>query len=988
MPTVNKQAFEKLIAQCLIRDRHSFRRRNAQAKTAADRARLNDNILASCQKVDARRNGLPNIHYPENLPVSEKAEDICALIKKHQVLIVAGETGSGKSTQLPKICLAAGQGIFGQIAHTQPRRIAARAIAARLAEELKVDLGKGVGYRVRFEEKCSEQDYIRVLTDGMLLAEAQTDHFLNQYDTIIIDEAHERSLNIDFLFGVIKQLLQKRKDLKVIITSATIDTEKFSKHFNDAPIISVTGRTYPVEVRYQTPADETTRSDRQTNEAILEAINRLFKTKVGNTLVFLPGEREIREAQRFLSRQMKLGIEILPLYARLAGKEQARLFRPSHATRVILSTNVAETSLTLPGIDYVVDVGLARISRYNPGRRVNTLPIERVSKAAANQRKGRCGRVKNGICVRLYSEEDFISREDFTAPEVLRTALTAVVLALKSRRLGEPEDFGFIDPPERKQLNAARQELKFLGALTDDNQLTNIGHALAKLPVDPRIGRMLYAAAHVEHCLPEMTILAASLEIPDPRLVPHESMQGAREHHKEQAKGRCDFFALLDLYARYSKQKKALSRKPLMNWCERHYLAPSRMREWQDLVKRLGRELSAFNTQKEHPQPASEEAVHRALLTGLLDQIAMKTDKGLYTGTFGKQLSIFPGSALSKTAPKWIMSAEMMETSQLFARTVAPIKTSWIETLAADLIRHEYSEPAWSQKSGHVLAFQRGYFLNLPIFSGRKKQYSHINPEEARALFIRDALVPGEINGTFEFIEHNLDQIDTVVKLEHKIRRHDVLVSEQTLVDFYTERLPENVLSESSLRKWLRTLDEPALERLCLTEADILKRALSDDERDLPDTLEYKDHALPLDYQYAPGEQHDGISTRIPLPLLNQLSQADFDKLIPGYLLEKIEYLIKSLPKVLRKKLAPLPETIAFIHQPLKQDTRPLLEAMADMLNLRAGLRADLHSDLFIKPSDFKLDNLPEHLTMKLVLLDEAGDELGRANNLQALQSH
>ncbi|MEE9446710.1 MAG: helicase-related protein, partial [Arenicellales bacterium] len=403
MPTVNKQAFEKLIAQCLIRDRHSFRRRNAQAKTAADRARLNDNILASCQKVDARRNGLPNIHYPENLPVSEKAEDICALIKKHQVLIVAGETGSGKSTQLPKICLAAGQGIFGQIAHTQPRRIAARAIAARLAEELKVDLGKGVGYRVRFEEKCSEQDYIRVLTDGMLLAEAQTDHFLNQYDTIIIDEAHERSLNIDFLFGVIKQLLQKRKDLKVIITSATIDTEKFSKHFNDAPIISVTGRTYPVEVRYQTPADETTRSDRQTNEAILEAINRLFKTKVGNTLVFLPGEREIREAQRFLSRQMKLGIEILPLYARLAGKEQARLFRPSHATRVILSTNVAETSLTLPGIDYVVDVGLARISRYNPGRRVNTLPIERVSKAAANQRKGRCGRVKNGICVRLYS---------------------------------------------------------------------------------------------------------------------------------------------------------------------------------------------------------------------------------------------------------------------------------------------------------------------------------------------------------------------------------------------------------------------------------------------------------------------------------------------------------------------------------------------------------------------------------------------------------
>lgn len=968
---------EQSIDLCLIADRHAFRRRAARAKSAHQREALARDIAASTALAKKRQENLPRIHYPAELPVSEKADELTGLIEQHRVLVVAGETGSGKSTQLPKLCLDAGQGVFGQIAHTQPRRIAARAISSRLAEELKLDVGAGVGYRVRFDEKTSVGDYIRVLTDGMLLAEAQSDPFLNQYDTIIIDEAHERSLNIDFLLGFLKQLLQRRGDLKLIITSATIDTEKFSRHFDGAPIVNVSGRTYPVSVRYQAPEDEKTRSDRQTNLAILEALQGLFKQRPGHTLIFLPGEREIREAQHFLQQQLKSGIEVLPLYARLAGAQQAKLFRPSQTTRVILSTNVAETSLTLPGIDYVIDTGLARISRYSPGRRVNTLPIERISKAAADQRKGRCGRVKAGICVRLYSEEDFESREEFTAPEILRTALTGVVLSLKSRRLGEAEDFPFIDPPERRQWNAARQELKILDALDEDNALTPIGRSLARLPVDPRIGRMLYAAGEQENCLAEMTILAASLEIPDPRIIPHDAMQAARQLHRERAKDSCDFFALIHLYQAFHEQRKAKTRKQLMDWCQKNFLAPSRMREWLDLVKRLRGELGKFKYAI-NAEPAGQDAVHRALLCGLLDQIAMKSDKGTYTGTYGKQLAIFPGSALAKTAPKWIMAAEMVETSQLFARTVAPVKVGWVEEFAGNLMRHDYSEPHWSIKSGQVMAFQRGYFLSLPIFSGRRRPYAEVDPEEARAIFIREALVPGEINGRFDFIEHNLAQLEAVLKLEHKIRRHDVLVSDQTLANFYARQLPMDVLSESSLRKWLKALSDCTRRALCLEQDDLFKRELNRDELDLPDSMQQGDHQLPLDYYFGPGEAHDGISARIPLPLLNQLSQADFDKLVPGYLTEKIEHLIRSLPKAARKQLVPIPDTVAAVKHALQDDTGPLLESLASMLNQRANLR--------LSAADFKADGLPDHLTMKLVLVDEEGDELGRASALDKLQ--
>ncbi len=966
------------IDQCLIVDRFHLRRQLSRAKTSAEQKSIAVKIGTSIGKVENRRQALPLITYPPELPISENADELIRLIQQHRILVVAGETGSGKSTQLPKLCLAAGQGVFGQIAHTQPRRIAARSISTRLAEELELELGAGVGYRVRFDEKCSEADYIRVLTDGMLLAEAQTDRFLNQYDTIIVDEAHERSLNIDFLLGILQKLMQMRKDLKLIITSATIDTEKFSRHFNDAPIVNVSGRTYPVEVRYQPPEDEKTRGDRQTSQSILEAIHNLFKQRPGHTLVFLPGEREIRETQRFLERQLKSGIEVLPLYARLASAQQAKLFRPSQTIRIILSTNVAETSLTLPGIEYVIDTGLARISRYSPGRRVNTLPIERISKAAADQRKGRCGRVKAGICIRLFSEEDFLMREDYTAPEILRTALTGVVLSLKSRRLGEAEAFPFIDPPERKQWNAARQELRLLGALDHDHALSQIGKTLAKLPVDPRIGRMLYAAGESENCLAEMSILAASLEIPDPRIVPHETLQAARLHHLEQAKGSCDFFALLNLYGNFQSQRVMLTRKQLIAWCQKNYLAPARMREWQDLVKRLRQDIGVIKMSI-NKQPASEEAVHRALLCGLLDQIAMRSDKGRYTGTYGKQLAIFPGSALAKSTPKWIMAAEMVETSQLFARSVAPVKVGWIEEFAGPLIHHEYSEPYWSIKTGQVMAFQRGYFLNLPIFSGRRRPYSEVDPLESHALFIRDGLVTGELSRRFDFVEHNLARRDEVAKLEHKIRRHDLLVSDQTLANFYAHHLPESVLSESTLQKWLKSSRRKARDKLYLSKAQLLKRDLNRDELDLPDEIQHGDSRLPLDYHFSPGEADDGISAHIPLPLLNQLGQADFDKLVPGYLPEKIECLIRGLPKATRKKLAPLHETIAYANRQLKGDTRPLLDAIAAVLNARSGQR--------IMPNEFDLEALPQHLSMKLVLHDEQGDEMGRADGIKELQS-
>ncbi len=976
------------LQQCMIRDRHPLRQRITHAKNLTQQQAASDAVATSMQQAQRRLQNQLSVSYPENLPISARADELIALISKNQVVVVAGETGSGKSTQLPKLCLAAGRGIYGQIAHTQPRRIAARSIAERLAQELQCDLGKGVGYRVRFSEQCSDDDYIKVLTDGMLLSESDSDRFLNQYDTIIVDEAHERSLNIDLLLGLLKQLLVKRPDLKLLITSATIDTERFSQHFNNAPIVTVSGRTYPVELIYQPSENEKERSDKETNQGILRAIETLFKTRVGNTLVFLPGEREIREAMYFLEKHLKRGIEILPLYARLPAKEQSKLFRASSTPRVILSTNVAETSLTLPGIDYVVDTGYARISRYHASRRVNALPIERISQAAANQRMGRCGRVKNGRCIRLYSEEEFTTTPEYTAPEIKRTSLSGVVLTLHSRGLGEVAHFPFIDSPERRQINGAKQELQYLGALDSEGALTNIGKQLARMPVDPRIGRILWAAANEQNCLKQMIILAAALEIADPRLVPFDKMEAARQHHKEMGGDGSDFIALLSLWNTIQEQKATLSRNQFNKWCERNYLSIPRLREWNDLVRRLTTDLKLINKREPQNQIPKqdnsktglpEDAIHKALLTGLIDQVAMKGEKNEYQGTFAKQCAIFPGSQCHKAAPKWIVAAELVETGRLYARMVAPIKTSWIEELAPDLLRKEYSEPTWSAKAGQVMAFERAYLMSLPIYSGRRTPYAKINPIEARMLFIRDALVGNDLSQSPDFLTHNQSVIESVIKMEHKLRRHDVLVAPDALYAFYHALIPAKVYSQASLLKWWHGLPKPESEKLLMDEQQVMKRELGIElQQSLPDAIEIRGNRIDLDYQFKPGEFDDGITAKFPLPLLNQLSSADFDRLVPGYLPQKLELLIRSLPKALRKHCAPIAQTVATIKNRVEQDKRVLEQALAEALTETVGVK--------ISASDFDSNVVDDNLKIKLSVLDEEGDELATSADLSQLQ--
>ncbi len=975
-------AVESALTQCMISDRHGLRRRIQRAKCPKEQEKASLLLSKSAQKAQCRRDKMLVVSYPDNLPITAIADELVELIRQNQVVVVAGETGSGKSTQLPKLCLAAGRGIYGQIAHTQPRRIAAHSIAERLAQELECDLGKGVGYRVRFSEKCSDDDYIKVLTDGMLLSESDNDRFLNQYDTIIIDEAHERSLNIDLLLGLLKQLLAKRPDLKLLITSATIDTERFAQHFNNAPVVTVSGRTYPVELIYQPSENERERSDKDTNQSILRAIEILFQTRVGNTLVFLPGEREIREATYFLGKHLKRGIEILPLYARLPSKEQAKLFRPSATPRVILSTNVAETSLTLPGIDYVVDTGYARISRYHASRRVNALPIERISQTAANQRMGRCGRVNNGRCIRLYSEEEFATSPEYTAPEIKRTSLSGVVLTLQSRGLGEIAQFPFIDAPERRQINSAKQELQYLGALDNERSLTKIGRDLARMPVDPRIGRILWSAANEQDCLESIIVLAAALEIADPRLVPFEKMEAARQHHKKMGGEGSDFIVLLSLWIILQEQQSALSRNQFNKWCERNYLSIPRIREWGDLVKRLSADLKLAKSSQQKPIELKEDAIHKALLTGLIDQVAMKGDKGEYQGTFAKQCAIFPGSQMFKAAPKWIVAAELVETGRLYARMVAPIKTQWIEELAPNLLRREYSEPTWSAKAGQVMAFERAYLMSLPIYSGRRTSYSKINPIESRMLFIRDGLVGNDLagndrHGSPAFLAHNQAVIDSVIKMEHKLRRHNVLVAPDALYAFYHALLPATVFSQPTLHKWLKTITDVERQALLMDEQQVMKRALSIElQQSLPDTIEIRGNRINLDYQFKPGEFDDGITAK--LPLLNQLSPADFDRLVPGYLPQKLELLIRSLPKTLRKQCAPISGTVKRVQSQVEQDTRVLEEALAEALSKTLKIK--------VGASDFDAAFIDSNLKIKLAVVDEEGDEIETSDSLEQLQ--
>lgn len=758
-----------------------------------------------------RKQSLPKITYDEALPVAQKHDEIIEAIKNNQVLIIAGETGSGKTTQIPKMCLEAGLGLHGLIGHTQPRRLAARAVSTRIAQELGEELGHSVGYKVRFTDVTSENCYIKLMTDGILLSETASDRLLLNYDCIIIDEAHERSLNIDFLLGYLKQLLNKRKDLKLIITSATINTERFSKHFNNAPVIEVSGRTYPVEVEYMPlglqdgdeddPECEVEELDLR--NGILKALKFLFKEHGrADTLVFLPGEREIMDIAAFLKKAHLPNTEILPLYARLATAEQNKIFSPHSTVRVVLCTNVAETSLTVPGIKYVIDPGTARISRYSPRTKVQRLPVEKISQASANQRKGRCGRVSEGVCVRLYSEEDFLSRTEFTDPEILRTNLAAVILQMVALHLGNITKFPFIDPPQMRQVTDGIRLLEEVGAIndakgkgTDEIELTKIGVALSKIPADPRLSRML-VQADKEGALSEVLVIVSALAVMDPRERPLDKQEQSRQAHHRFDDEKSDFLSYLNLYKYICQLQTKMSNSALRKRLKAEYISYLRVREWFDLLRQLRASCQSLKY-RSNEVPSTYEAIHRAILSGLLSQIGHyeDNDKGMYLGARGVKFVIHPSSVLCKKKPKWICSAELNETSRLFAKTVASIDPLWVETIGAHLIKKSYAEPHWSKKQGAVIASMTISLYGLPIVQGRKVQYSQIDKKLCRELFIRDGLVAGDVELKYDFFRHNLELVDEVVHVEDKLRRRDLLVDSTVLEEFYAKKLPEDIVT-------------------------------------------------------------------------------------------------------------------------------------------------------------------------------------------------
>ncbi|RKN11530.1 ATP-dependent RNA helicase HrpA [Streptomyces radicis] len=945
-------------------------------------AEIAEAIDAAELRVEARRAAVPAITYPEQLPVSRKKDEILEAIRDHQVVIVAGETGSGKTTQIPKICLELGRGVKGLIGHTQPRRIAARTVAQRVADELGGPLGETVGFKIRFTDQASDTTLVKLMTDGILLAEVQHDRELRAYDTIIIDEAHERSLNIDFLLGYLAQLLPRRPDLKVVITSATIDPERFARHFKDregrnAPIVEVSGRTYPVEVRYRPLLEEEGDApDRDQITAISDAVDELQAEGPGDILVFLSGEREIRDTADALEKRRLPHTEILPLYARLSHGEQQRVFQAHAGRRVVLATNVAETSLTVPGIRYVIDPGTARVSRYSHRTKVQRLPIEPVSQASANQRKGRCGRTSDGICVRLYSEDDFLSRPEFTDAEILRTNLASVILQMNAAGLGEVERFPFIDPPDHRSIKAGVQLLEELNALGPGGKLTETGRKLAQLPVDPRLARMVLEADR-NGCAREVMVIAAALSIQDPRERPSDKQQQADQKHARFREGpgeESDFLALLALWGYVREQQRALSSSAFRRMCRTEFLNYLRIREWQDIfgqlrtvARSLGIELSDRDAE---PGP-----VHQSLLAGLLSHIGLKDpDKHEYLGARSAKFAVFPGSALFKKPPRWVMSAELVETSRLWARINAKIEPEWIEPLAGHLVKRTYSEPHWEQKQAAVVAFERVTLYGVPIVAQRKVSYGRIDPVVSRDLFIRNALVEGDWRTRHQFFHDNRKLLAEVEELEHRARRRDILVDDETLYDFYDRRVPEEVVSGAHFDAWWKQKrrDEPDLlnfEKSML----INERAGRVTKDDYPDTWRQGRLSFHVTYQFEPGADADGVTVHVPLPVLNQVTADGFDWQIPGLREQLVTELIRSLPKPIRRHCVPAPdvarrflaETADAAGDPARE---PLRAALARSLTRMTGVR--------VAADDFDEERIPGHLRITFRVVDERGRPL------------
>jgi ATP-dependent helicase HrpA len=931
-------------------------------------------------ELEARRRNLPQPTFPEELPVSARRAEIAAAIRDHQVVIVCGETGSGKTTQLPKICLGLGRGVDGLIGHTQPRRIAARATAARIAQELQTELGQVVGYKIRFTDRTSPSTYVKLMTDGILLAETQRDRDLRQYDTLIVDEAHERSLNIDFLLGYVGQLLPRRPDLRLIVTSATIDAGRFARQFGGAPVIEVSGRLYPVEVRYR-PLQANADGDIDVNEAIVDAIDEAARQGPGDVLVFLPGEREIREAAEALRKHHPPQTEILPLYARLSAQEQERVFKAHAGRRIVLATNVAETSLTVPGIRYVVDPGLARLKRYSYRSKVEQLQVERISQAAAQQRAGRCGRVAAGLCIRLYDEEDFGKRPAFTDPEILRSSLAAVILRMKALGLGAVEDFPFIDPPAPKAITDGYALLQELGAVDESRELTDVGRSLAKLPVDPRIGRMVLAA-HEEGSLAEVLVIAAALAVQDPRERPLERAQAADAAQKQFADERSDFFGYLKLWKFFEEGLHHESNRKLHKACREHFLSFNRMREWRDIhaqLKELAAELGwkAGDIRQDSGQYAR---VHRALATGLLGNLGLKADDGSYQGARGIKFWVHPGSSLGKKAPRWVMAAELTETTRLFARCVAGVEPEWLERLGAHLVKRSQTDPHWERKPAQVVALERGTLYGLPVYVARRVHYGPIDPKESRKIFIRQGLVEGDWESRAAFFQHNQRLVREIEKLEHKSRRPDVLVDDELIYAFYDSLVPEGVHNGAAFDAWRAEVERTDPKRLFLRREDLMRHEAAGITTELfPHTLEMAGQTFALEYLHDPGGQRDGITMTVPLIALNQVSAGRCEWLVPGLLKDKVQLLAKSLPQKIRHRLGPLPDFAAeFVTAQPPGDT-PLTETIARHARQTRNLALPLDG--------FRPETLPAHLSMNFRVVDEHGRQLGMGRNLAQLRA-
>ncbi|MGH8559937.1 MAG: ATP-dependent RNA helicase HrpA [Methylococcales bacterium] len=976
---------EKSIRTCLIRDQFPFSRRLKKLQglhkkgvdITAELQSLQASIYRSSEIRSRRLQSIPEINYPD-LPVSEKREEIAQAILANQVLIVCGETGSGKTTQIPKICLSIGRGCGGMIGHTQPRRLAATTIAKRIAEELSQQGDELIAYKIRFQDKSQAQTLVKLMTDGILLAETQSDPWLNEYDTLILDEAHERSLNIDFLLGYLKWLLPKRPDLKIIVTSATIDPERFANHFGGAPVIEVSGRTYPVEVRYR-PLDDAEEAEGEGDlqAGLLSAVDELIRCQNGDILVFLSGEREIRESAEALRKHVRTDCEILALFSRLSAKDQDRIFHVNGKRRIVLATNIAETSLTVPGIRCVIDSGLARISRYSPRGKIQRLPIEKISQASANQRAGRCGRLGPGICIRLFSEEDYLTRAQFTDPEILRTNLAAVILQMKALKLSEIEQFPFLDAPDPRMIRDGLKLLEELNAIDALKDLTGIGRSLARIPLDPRLGRILLAAKE-ENCLCEIGIIVSALSIQDPRERPAEQSKAADEKHRQFQDQSSDFLSFINLWNAIEAKREELSNSRFRIFCRENFLSYRRLREWRDIYLQLMKVVQTEFGFRVNQVPAEYEAVHKALLAGLLSNIGFLQDQSEYLGARNLKFHIHPGSAVFKVRPKWIIAAEQVETGRVYGRNIARVTPEWIEQIGAHLVRVQYFDPHWEKSQARVAVYEKSVLFGLTLQNRRKIPYERIDPAGAREIFIRSALVEQDFECSARFFQHNRALLEELSLLQQKGRRVDLIADDEVLFNFFDERIPESIVDGGSFNRWRREIERTQPDLLLLTREELCgKDEAAVAMEQYPDHLMVDNTPVKLKYRFEPGHVEDGVTAIIPLHQLNQVSAEAFEWLVPGLLKEKVTALIKALPKSIRRNFVPAMDyaerfSAQFDHR------ASLLKSLAAWLSDRKTVKVTLEH--------WTDCTLPDYLLMHFKIVDENSEPLASGRDLRDLR--